>query len=187
MTQVAILNEKRKGSDTVMEILGSITNASADTSEASEDTLKGRYLTFLINNETYGIEIKYVMEIVGIQKITAMPEMPEYIKGIINLRGQIIPVMDIRLRFKITSREYNDRTCVIVICYQEMLYGLIVDSVSEVTAISDEDVSKRPKIRDTEICGYIKNIGKTEQTVILLVDCYQLLSASEFEKLFNTM
>ena len=158
-----------------------------ETTESSEDTLKGRYLTFLIDGETYGIEIRYVMEIVGLQKITAMPEMPEYIKGIINLRGKIIPVMDVRLRFKMASREYDDRTCVIVISYRDMLYGLIVDSVSEVMAISDDNVSERPRIKDTEICGYIKSIGKSEQAVILLVDCYQLLSASDFEKLFNTL
>jgi purine-binding chemotaxis protein CheW len=163
-----------------MEFLENIT-------ETSEDTLKGRYLTFLIDSEMYGIEIRYVMEIVGLQKITAMPEMPEYVKGIINLRGKIIPVMDIRLRFRKASRDYDDRTCVIVICYHDMFYGLIVDSVSEVLSIADEDVTDRPRIKDSEICGYIKNIGKWEQTVILLVDCYQLLSSSEFEKLFNTL
>ena len=160
---------------------------SDNTAEALEDTLKGRYLTFTIDSETYGIEIKYVMEIVGLQRITAMPEMPEYVKGIINLRGKIIPVMDVRLRFGKESRAYDDRTCVIVISYHDMLYGLIVDSVSDVLSIADEEISERPKIRDAEICGYIRNIGKSEDSVILLVDCYQLLSSSEFEKLFNTL
>ena len=80
-----------------------------------EDTQKGKFLTFSLGNESYGLEIKYVTEIIGIQPITEVPELPEYIRGIINLRGKIIPVMDVRLRFKKPFNEYNERTCIIVI------------------------------------------------------------------------
>jgi len=82
-----------------------------DNHVMEEDTQKDRFLTFQLGKESYGIEIRHVTEIIGIQPITEVPEMPEYIKGIINLRGKIIPVMDVRLRFKKEPREYNDRTC----------------------------------------------------------------------------
>lgn len=94
-----------------------------------EDTLKGRYLIFTLDKETYGVEIKYVTEIIGIQTITEIPELPEYVKGIINLRGKIIPVMDVRLRFKKEPKEYNDRTCIIVLDIRDLTIGLIVDRV----------------------------------------------------------
>ena len=84
-----------------------------DTLEMEEDTQKGRFLTFYLGQECYGIENRYVTEIIGIQAITEIPELPEYVKGIINLRGKIIPLVDVRLRFKKEPREYNDRTCVV--------------------------------------------------------------------------
>ncbi|MDP4095008.1 MAG: chemotaxis protein CheW, partial [Bacillota bacterium] len=83
--------------------------------DQEEDTQKDKYLTFVVGSETYGIEIRHVTEIIGIQPITEVPELPEYIRGIINLRGKIIPVMDVRMRFKKSFKEYNDRTCVIVV------------------------------------------------------------------------
>ena len=113
--------------------------------ELEEDTLKGRFLTFQIGKETFGIEIKYVTEIIGIQGTTEMPEMPEYIKGIINLRGKIIPIMDIRLRFKKEPKEYDDRTCIIVVDYNTIAMGFVVDSVAEVLTIPDQNISEMPK------------------------------------------
>ena len=98
--------------------------------EMEEDTQTGRFLTFSLGKEAYGIEIKYVTEIIGIQTITQIPELPEYAKGIINLRGKIIPVMDVRLRFKKEPRDYNESTCVIVVDISEVCIGLIVDNVS---------------------------------------------------------
>ena len=95
-----------------------------------EDTpQKGRFLTFVVDEEFYGIEIQYITEIIGIQTITTIPELPEYLKGIINLRGKIIPVMDVRLRFRKQQRKYNDRTCIIVVEIKDITLGLIVDSV----------------------------------------------------------
>ncbi|NLM45343.1 MAG: purine-binding chemotaxis protein CheW, partial [Firmicutes bacterium] len=91
--------------------------------DLEEDTLKNTYLLFSIGNESYGVEVKYVTEIVEIQKITEMPEIPEHFKGIINLRGKVIPVMDVRLRFKKEPKDYNDRTCVIVVDIRDMSIG----------------------------------------------------------------
>ena len=148
-------------------------------SALKEDTQTGRFLTFLLGKETYGIEIKCVTEIVGIQSITEMPEMPAYIKGIINLRGLIIPLLDVRLRFGKEAREYDDRTCVIVIHLSGISVGLIVDSVSEVLTIPEEDVVELPSLNNGLKNGYVKNIGKLEGYVVLLLDCDKLLSEDE--------
>ena len=93
--------------------------------EDALDTEKGKYMTFKTNGEYYGVALKYVVEIVGIQKITAIPEVEDYIKGLINLRGKIIPVIDVRVRFRQEPFEYNDRTCIIIINVSGTLVGLI--------------------------------------------------------------
>ncbi len=154
-----------------------------DNLDFEEDTQKGRFLTFALGNESYGIEIKYVTEIIGIQDITEIPELPEYVKGIINLRGEIIPVMDVRLRFKKEAKEYNDRTCVIVIDVKDVSIGLIVDTVSEVLTIPDENIVEPPKMNKGFYNRYIKNIGKVENEVKLILDCEKLLTEDELEGL----
>ena len=155
--------------------------------ENEEDTQKGRFLTFALGKESYGIEIKYVTEIIGIQAITEIPELPEYVKGIINLRGKIIPVMDVRLRFKKEPKEYNDRTCIIVIDIENISLGLIVDTVSEVLSIPDEGIIEPPKMNSGLRNRYIKNIGKSGSGVKLLLDCEKLLTEEEVEVLNDSL
>lgn len=155
--------------------------------EMEEDTQKGRFLIFSLDKETYGIEIKYVIEIIGIQAITEIPELPEYVKGIINLRGKIIPVIDVRLRFKKEPKEYNDRTCVIVVDIEGIYIGLIVDSVAEVLAIPDQNIVEPPKMNMGFSNRYIKNIGKVGNDVKLLLDCEKLLTEDDMEKLSETL
>jgi len=149
---------------------------------AEEDELREKYLTFTIGSEHYGIEIRYVTEIIGIQAITEVPELPDYIRGIINLRGKIIPVMDVRLRFKKPFREYSDRTCIIVIDIEDISIGLIVDSVSEVLAIPDSDIVPPPEY-NAMTNRYIQGIGNSEGQVKLLLDCSKLLNEQEADKL----
>jgi purine-binding chemotaxis protein CheW len=149
--------------------------------EMEEDTLKDRYLTFLIGKECYGIEVRYITEIIGIQPITKIPELPEYVKGIINLRGKIIPVMDVRLRFKREPREYNDRTCIVVVDISDVSIGLIVDSVSEVLTIPEQDIVDPPSINKGFNNRYIRKIGKVGNGVKLLLDCDKLLTEDELE------
>ncbi|WP_054694609.1 chemotaxis protein CheW [Syntrophomonas palmitatica] len=144
-----------------------------------EDTMKGKYLVFMVDKEEYGIEIKFVTEIIGIQSITPIPDLPEYIKGVINLRGKIIPVMDIRLRFGKEARSYDDRTCVIVVDKDNISVGLVVDSVSEVTSISDEEISPPPRLNKS-FHKYIKGIGKSANEVKLLLDCERIVESSEY-------
>ncbi len=153
-----------------------MTDLYESTSEIDEDTQKGRFLTFLIDKETYGIEIKYVTEIIGLQAMTEMPDMPNHIKGIINLRGKIILLMDVRLRFGMEPRAYDDRTCVVVIDYNGGAIGLIVDKVSEVLTIPDEGITEVPKLQFGLDNRYVKNIGKVGDGVDLLIDCEKLLS-----------
>ena len=153
-----------------------------DNLDQIEDTQKGKFLTFCLGNEFYGIEIKYVTEIIGLQPITEIPEMPEYIKGIINLRGKIIPVMDVRLRFRKPFREYNDRTCIVVIEIRDVSIGLIVDTVSEVISIPDGEIVDPPNMAK-EGNKYIKGIGKVGSDVKLLLDSDKLLNETDLESL----
>ena len=146
--------------------------------EQEEDTQKDKFLTFFIDRESYGIEIRHVTEIIGMQPVTEVPELPEYIRGIINLRGKIIPVMDVRLRFKKPFREHNDRTCVVVIDIDTLSIGLIVDSVSEVLSIPGDSIVPPPDLKQGGN-RYIKGIGKVGSEVKLILDCEKLLSYDE--------
>ncbi|WP_141736737.1 chemotaxis protein CheW [Oligoflexus tunisiensis] len=145
--------------------------------------MKGRYLGFRVHGEDYGIEIQYVTEIIGIQKIAAVPEMPDFIKGVINLRGQVIPVMDVRTRFRMPFQEYNERTCVIVVNHDEHPIGLVVDSVNEVTSIPEENVCEPPRVAHNESARYIRGIGKVGDEVRIILDVSKLLYGSEAEAL----
>ncbi|MCY6484812.1 chemotaxis protein CheW [Clostridium aestuarii] len=140
-----------------------------------EDTLRGKYLIFSIDKEEYGMKIKYVIEIIGIQPITTVPELPNYIKGIVNLRGNIIPVMDIRIRFKKQERQYDDRTCIVVVNVNDILIGLVVDRVLEVVNIPEDKIALPPDVKSGYKNEYISGIGKTEGKVKLLLDCKRLI------------
>jgi len=152
-----------------------------------EDTQKGKFLTFAVGKEDYGIEIKNVTEIIGIQAITGIPELPPYVKGIINLRGKIIPVMDVRLKFRKESMEYNDRTCIIVIEMMDISIGLIVDNVAEVLNIDDENIVPPPDVKTGFHNRYISGIGKVGNSVKLILDCDKLLREDEIEGIINTI
>jgi len=156
----------------------------AELLEQEEDTQKDRYLTFMLGNEGYGIEIQHVTEIIGIQPITEIPEIPQYIRGVINLRGKIIPVMDVRLRFKKIFREYNDRTCIVVVDIGEVSIGLIVDSVSEVLSITEAEIVTPPDMGQGKN-RYIEGIGKVGSDIKLILDCDMLLNGGELEELSN--
>jgi purine-binding chemotaxis protein CheW len=155
-----------------------------DNADIEEDTQKGKYLTFVLDNESYGIGINNITEIIGIQPITLIPELPDYIKGIINLRGKIIPVMDVRLRFKKPPREYNDRTCIIVVDINDLSIGLIVDSVSEVLRILDQDIVPPPNLNKISN-KYIRGIGKIDKEVKLILDCDKLINDNDTDVLNN--
>lgn len=150
-------------------------------SEEVMDTQSGRYLTFMLSKEAYGIEIQYVMEIVGIQKVNPLPESPDYIKGVINLRGKIIPVIDMRIRLKKEAASYTDRTCIIVTNIKGITAGLIVDCVNEVLLMEEKDIVPPPDNNAGYQNKYIKGIGKSNQDICLLLDCVQLFKEDDPE------
>lgn len=148
--------------------------------ELEEDTQKGKFLTFTLGAEVYGIEIKYVTEIIGMQPVTQIPDLPEYVKGIINLRGKIIPVIDMRLRFKKSAVEYNDRTCIVVVDIQEIAVGLIVDTVVEVLTIAEKDIVPPPQLQNASYQQrFTKAIGKVGDDVKLILDGDRVLNNDE--------
>ncbi|PKM57789.1 MAG: chemotaxis protein CheW [Firmicutes bacterium HGW-Firmicutes-3] len=150
--------------------------------DQEEDTQKGKFLTFSLGEESYGIDIMYVTEIIGIQPITVVPELPNFVKGIINLRGKIIAVMDARLKFNKAPKEYNDRTCIIVIDIAQLSIGIIVDAVAEVINISDDNIVPPPNLNSGGR-KYIKSVGKSDNSVILILDCEKLLDEQEIDEL----
>ncbi|MBU3175803.1 chemotaxis protein CheW [Clostridium estertheticum] len=155
--------------------------------ETADDTQKGKFLTFSVGKESYGIEIKFVTEIIGIQEITEVPELPDYVKGIINLRGKIIPVIDVRLRFRKEPKDYNDRTCIVVINIKETTVGLIVDNVAEVINIDDSNIVPPPQMKTGFHNRYVRGIGKVGNEVKLLLDCDKLLNDEELDKIVETV
>ena len=152
-----------------------------DELEVQRDTQKGKYVTFKSGNEYFGLKIQYVNEIIGYQEITAIPESEEYIKGLINLRGKIIPVIDVRLRFKQDPFEYTDRTCIIVINVNQLVVGLIVEKIAEVVEIQEEHILPAPTIgkADKSQNKYVYGIGKVGDQVKLLLDPDRLLNDDE--------
>ena len=145
-----------------------------------EDTQKDRYLIFSLGKEDYGIEIKYVIEIVGMHPITVIPDTHDYIKGVINLRGKIIPVIDVRNRFLKESIDYHDRTCIIVVNMKGVSVGLIVDKVVEVLNIPEYNISEPPKVSKQSYQRYIKGIGKVADKIRLILDLENLLNNDDF-------
>ncbi|MBD1401592.1 chemotaxis protein CheW [Pelovirga terrestris] len=152
----------------------------------NEDTQKDKYLTFHLAGENYGIDICYVIEIIGIQSITEVPDMPAFIRGVINLRGKVIPVMDVRARFKLPARDYDDRTCIIVINVDSTEVGLVVDEVSEVADIPESHVEPAPRTSKNSDNSYIQGMGKMNNRVIILLDVHKLLFSNEMQRLIQS-
>lgn len=151
----------------------------------SEDLL-GKYLTFWTDKQLFGIPIADVVQIVEIQGITEIPGFPEFAKGVINLRGTIIPVIDIRVRFQKSAVTYNDRTCIIVTYMHGSTVGLIVDDVDEVTKINDELISAPPKInRKDDAVSYLTGIARLDhdRKIVLLLDTDKILREDEAARL----
>lgn len=147
--------------------------------DEGEDTQEGKFLTFILGEEEYGIEIRHVTEIIGIQSITEVPDMPAHVRGVINLRGKVIPVMDVRLRFGMPERPYDDRTCIVVINIDGQAVGLVVDRVSEVLDIPKDDIEPPPAVRKGEESRFIQGMGKVGEEVKILLDAHKLLYDDE--------
>jgi len=135
----------------------------------------GGILTFLIEDQTYGIEISHITDIIEIQPITIIPKVPEYIKGVINLRGKVIPLMNIRARFGKELIPYDERTCIIVIEWEDISVGLIIDRVCEVFNVKAKDVTPPPDYKAVNANRFIKNIVTSNDQIKLILDCEKLI------------
>jgi purine-binding chemotaxis protein CheW len=148
---------------------------------------EGKYLTFTLAEEEYGIGILKIKEIIGMLPITSVPQTPDFVKGVINLRGKVIPVMDLQLRFGMMSIDYTERTCIIVVEITgqtgTILVGIVVDAVSEVLNIKGDDIEKTPTFGTKLNTDYILGMAKMEGGVKILLDIDQVLSSDELSML----
>lgn len=144
-------------------------------STATEDDLMGRYLTFYINSTIYGIELVHVIDIISVQAVTTVPGTPSYVKGIINLRGSIVPVIDVRTKFNLPERDYDDRTCMIVISYSDMQVAMVVDTVAEVVNLDNQVTASLPEFNNVNTNQYLHSISRVDGHLVLNLDCEKLL------------
>ncbi len=152
------------------------------TTPASTDSRAGKYLTFFLGDEEYGLEILKVSEIIGMQPITRVPRVPDFVRGVINLRGKVIPITDLRAKFDMVVEEGRD-ACIIVVQMKGVQTGLVVDRVSEVVAIADGDVEDAPSFGAGIRTEFLLGIGKTGGRVKLLVDIDKVLESTELAAL----
>lgn len=141
------------------------------------DDLNGRFLTFYIGDSIYGLELLHVIEIIGVVSITKVPNVPAYIKGIINLRGKVVPVIDVRLKFNQFEKEYDEKTCIIVVDIEDMHVGLIVDSVSEVVTVDKGDLAEPPEFSSGISNRYLQSVANINGRVILNIDCMRFFQS----------
>lgn len=143
----------------------------------------GKFLTFYLGEEEYGIEILTVREIMGIMPVTTVPHTPPHVVGVINLRGQVIPVVDLRLKFSMPKIDRTDETCVIVVQAGDSRLGVIVDRVSEVLNIGTDEIVDAPQLGEALSTDYLLGIGKSDGCVRLLLDIDKVFSEDDFNAL----
>ena len=148
-----------------------------------DDAQRGKFMTFQTGKEFFGISISYVNEIIAMQPIAAIPEVDDYIKGLINLRGKIIPVIDVRTRFKMEPSEYTDMTCIIVIDVKSTMIGLIVERIAEVDTIAEDSIVPPPTLgrKEHEHNKYVYGLARTGDSVKLLIDPEKLIRQDDME------
>ncbi len=165
-----------------------MTTETAPSRHQQAQTIAGKYLTFALQQESYGIDVLKVREIIRLTNITTVPQMPDYVKGVINLRGKIIPVMDLRLRFGFTDTKDTDLTCIIVVQVKmpdgkSTQVGLIVDGVEEVVNLAPGDIEETPDFGAQIDTGYIVGMAKIKGAVKMLLNIDRVLSAGELDSL----
>jgi purine-binding chemotaxis protein CheW len=146
--------------------------------------LAGKYLTFALSNEEYGLPVLKVREIIKVMDITQVPQVPSHVRGVINLRGKVIPVIDLRLKFGFPSQDYTERTCIIVVDVNlgasKVMMGIVVDSVSEVLNLTGAEIDDTPEFGDQVTTDYMLGLAKVKGTVKILLDLDRVLAAEGF-------
>ncbi|MGR3304000.1 MAG: chemotaxis protein CheW [Candidatus Scalindua sp.] len=142
---------------------------------------EGKFLTFVLGSEVYGIEILKVREIIKLMDITTVPRTPDYLKGVINLRGKVIPIVDLRSKFIMPEVEHTQETCIIVAEVNQTSIGIIVDSVSEVSNINSGEIEDAPHLGQNIDTNFILGLGKTKERIVILLDIEKVLSSEDLE------
>lgn len=161
------------------------------TAPGKGEDLGGKYLVFHLGREEFGIRVLKVREIMGIQDITAVPQTPAHVKGVINLRGKVIPVVDLRLKFGLVEQEYTARTCIIVVQIRgeaaPILTGIVVDGVAEVLTLAAADIEDTPDFGDGTATPYLLGMAKVKGKVKILLEIEQVLSSQDLRALNGLM
>ena len=156
-----------------------MSTSNAEAIEQTADVSAGEYLSFVLGNEEYGIEILKVQEIRGYDAVTPIANTPAFIKGVINLRGSIVPIIDLRLRFNLGKAEYNEFTVVIILNLSGRIVGIVVDGVSDVMALTASQVRPVPELVATIDTKYLVGLGTVDDRMLILVDIERLMSSQE--------
>ncbi len=162
-----------------MEAITPQSGAAAAAAHVDKGKIGGKFLTFFLGEEAYGLEILKVHEIIGVMPITRVPRTPEFIRGVINLRGKVIPVVDLRLKFGMPASEQTDQTCIIVVEVGAIEMGIVVDKVSEVLNIDSNQIDDAPSFGVAVNTDFVLGIGKTGDKVTILLDISKVLAADE--------
>lgn len=158
-----------------------MTNTQGNTAASTLKTAAGEYLTFVLGNEQYGIEILKVQEIRGYDAVTQIANMPPFIKGVVNLRGKIVPIVDLRIKFNLGKVEYNEFTVVIILNLGGRIVGIVVDGVSDVRELREEHLREVPSLVTRIDTKYIVGLATIEQEMLILVDIERLMTSDEME------
>jgi purine-binding chemotaxis protein CheW len=161
---------------------GQTVEASGQEAGPKANGREGKYLTFVLGGEEYGLEILKVREIIGLMEITSVPQTPVFIKGVINLRGKVIPVIDLRLKFGMEEAEPTEETCIIVVDIGGAMIGILVDTVSEVLHVMADQIEPAPSFGGSIDTGFILGMGKIKGKVKILLDIDSVLSAEELTR-----
>lgn len=153
--------------------------ATADPVETQAPTTAGEYLTFTLGNEEYGIDILKVQEIRGYDSVTKIANTPDFIKGVINLRGAVVPIVDLRIKFNLGNVEYNEFTVVIILNLEKRIVGIVVDGVSDVIALSSDQIRPVPDLVSSIDTRYLAGLGNLEDRMLILVDINKLMTSQE--------
>jgi len=141
-----------------------------------------KYLLFNLGKEVFGLKISSIIQIVEMQKITEVPDMPPYIKGVVNRRGKVIPLMDLRIRFGMKEREYDDRNCIIIVSVKDNFVGFIVDTVAEVHNIDETNIEPSPSFKNESLSEkYISGLGKIDDEVKILLNVDKIVTDKDLE------
>ncbi|HOF33147.1 MAG TPA: chemotaxis protein CheW [Spirochaetota bacterium] len=144
---------------------------------------ENQFVTFMIGSETYGVEVLKVKEILGMTEITHVPNSLSFMRGVINLRGAVVPVVDMRLKFQLQEKEYDTFTVIIIVEVRERLIGMIVDTVSDVASIPVSTIQNTPHFTSKIETDFIKGIGQIESLLVIILDVDKILNHEEFKKI----